>query len=197
MNQIYRILRKFQKPPAMIGTGTLFLGGFSIEIRAGSRTGRVTIGEGSVLNCKLILERDDGNICIGDRTFIGSSTLICAQSIIVGSDALIAWGCTLIDHDSHSLDWQKRADDVRLWHQGLLSAGSHGAALQKNWEVVPKAPIKIGDKSWIGFNSIILKGVTIGTGAVVAAGSVVTKDVPAWTLVGGNPAKFIKEIPHE
>lgn len=57
------------------------------------------------------------------------------------------------------------------------------------------APVKISDKVWIGFNSIILKGVTIGEGAVVGAGSVVTKDVPAWTVVAGNPARIIREIP--
>ena len=56
-------------------------------------------------------------------------------------------------------------------------------------------PIKICDKVWIGFNSIILSGVTVGEGAVAAAGSVVTKDVPSWTIVGGNPAKIIREIP--
>ncbi len=58
------------------------------------------------------------------------------------------------------------------------------------------APIHIKDKVWIGFNVIILKGVTIGEGAVIAAASVVTKDIPDWSLAGGNPAKVIKELPH-
>jgi len=52
----------------------------------------------------------------------------------------------------------------------------------------------IKDKAWIGFNSIILKGVTIGEGSIVGAGSVVTKDIPDWSIVGGNPAKVIREI---
>lgn len=56
-------------------------------------------------------------------------------------------------------------------------------------------PIVIGDRAWIGANATILTGVTIGENAVVAAGSVVTKDVPANCLVGGVPAKVIKEIP--
>ena len=64
----------------------------------------------------------------------------------------------------------------------------------KNWSVVKDAPISIGNKAWIGFGVTILKGVNIGEGAVIAAGSVVTKDVPAYTIVGGNPAKFIKKI---
>ena len=52
----------------------------------------------------------------------------------------------------------------------------------------------ICDKSWIGFNSILLKGITIGEGAIIGAGSVVTKDVPPWTIVAGNPAQIIREI---
>jgi acetyltransferase-like isoleucine patch superfamily enzyme len=54
--------------------------------------------------------------------------------------------------------------------------------------------VKIEDKAWIGFNASILKGVTIGEGVVVAAGSVVTKSVPAWTVVAGNPARVTREI---
>lgn len=64
----------------------------------------------------------------------------------------------------------------------------------KNWDVVKSKPIKICDDAWIGMNCIILKGVTIGEGAIVGAGSVVTKDVPAWTVVAGNPAKVVKTL---
>ena len=55
------------------------------------------------------------------------------------------------------------------------------------------APIHIGNHVWVGVRAIILKGVTIGDGAIIAAGSVVTRDVPANTLVGGVPAKIIKD----
>ncbi|MBQ8246439.1 MAG: hypothetical protein IJZ42_04845 [Lachnospiraceae bacterium] len=64
----------------------------------------------------------------------------------------------------------------------------------KDWSVVKSAPIHIEDKVWIGTGCKILKGVTIGEGAVVAAGSVVVKDVEAWTMVGGNPAVVIKKL---
>jgi galactoside O-acetyltransferase len=67
----------------------------------------------------------------------------------------------------------------------------------KSWVDVHDEPIKIGDNAWIGINCIILKGVTIGEGAIIGAGSVVTRDIPAWTIAGGNPAKVIKEIPDE
>ena len=69
---------------------------------------------------------------------------------------------------------------------------------QKNWANVASAAVHINSKAWIGFNSIVLKGVTIGVGAIVGAGSVVTRDVPPWRLVAGNPARIIRELPsHE
>ena len=61
-----------------------------------------------------------------------------------------------------------------------------------------ESPIVISDDVWIGCLSIVLPGITIGEGAIIGAGSVVTKDVPSWTIVAGNPAKVIREIPlHE
>ncbi|WP_263358973.1 acyltransferase [Acidicapsa ligni] len=75
---------------------------------------------------------------------------------------------------------------MRDWYHG-----------KKDWKTVILKPVRICDKSWIGLNAIVLKGVEIGEGAVVAAGSVVTKNVPSWTVVAGNPAKVIREIPVE
>ncbi len=68
--------------------------------------------------------------------------------------------------------------------------------VNKDWSNVKSKPIKICDKVWIGFDVVILKGVTIGEGAIVGARSVVTKDVEPWTVVAGNPVKFIKNIEH-
>ena len=64
----------------------------------------------------------------------------------------------------------------------------------KDWATVRSRPITIGDKAWIGFDCIILSGVTIGEGAVVGAGSVVRSDVEPWTVVAGNPAVPIKKL---
>lgn len=167
--------------------------GFMIEIRNGPKRNRVTVGKNSVLSCHITLERDIGEVFIGDDTFIGNSHIICAEKIRIGSNVLISWGCTIVDHDSHTVNWQDRSADVKRWRQGLQSS-INVAAASKNWGIVPMAPILISDKVWIGFNVIILKGVVIGEGVVVAAGSVVTREVPAWTVVGGNPARVIKEL---
>jgi acetyltransferase-like isoleucine patch superfamily enzyme len=171
------------------------LSGCVVDCRCGPTDGRTQFGRNSVISCRITLERGVGNVSIGSDSFIGGSHLVCATGITVGDHVMVSWGCTLVDHDSHSLDWRERAEDVRRWRQGLLEGGLGLAAQLKNWEVVDMAPIHICDRAWLGMNVTVLKGVTIGEGAVVAAGSVVTKEVPAWTLVGGNPARVIKELP--
>jgi acetyltransferase-like isoleucine patch superfamily enzyme len=143
----------------------------------------LTIGQGSIIESSIITDREGASISIGKNTFIGASTIIGAEKIEIGDDVLIAWGCFIVDHNSHSISWSKRQNDVINWMQGM-----------KNWDNVATAPIKINNRSWIGFNSLILKGVIIGEGSVVGAGSVVTKDVPPYTIVAGNPAKIIREI---
>jgi acetyltransferase-like isoleucine patch superfamily enzyme len=153
------------------------------NIKAAKNT-KLTIGTGSIVDGHLIFECENSSISIGKNTFIGDSSIISAEKIEIGSDVLISWGCIIIDHNSHSINYQKRKDDVKKWFDG-----------SKDWANVVRKPIVIKNKSWIGFNSIILKDITIGEGAIVGAGSVVTKDVPPYTIVAGNPARIIREIP--
>lgn len=105
-------------------------------------------------------------ISIGDRSYIGDRTEIHAgKSVRIGSGVNIACGCMIFDRDYHKMDGNK----------------------EKMGEVV------IENHVWIGAGCIILKGVTIGEGAVVAAGSVVTRSVPKGALAAGNPAKIVRE----
>jgi len=145
------------------------------------------VGEGTIIDGTIITEFRGAKVTFGKHCYMGGSTIISACGIEVGDDVLIAWGGTIYDHNSHALKWSERAMDVKNHYVG-------GPDI-KDWSNVKKDKIKICDKVWIGFNAIILKGVTIGEGAIIASGSVVTKDVPAWTVVGGNPAKVIREIP--
>ena len=143
----------------------------------------LTVGEGSMIDAAIVYDRSGAKITIGNRTFVGSSDLISAERIDIGDDVLISWGCTIVDHNSHSTNWGERSRDVGDWIQG-----------KKDWSSVRVKPVRICDKVWLGFNVIVLKGVTIGEGAVVAAGSVVTKDVSPHTMVAGNPARVVRGL---
>ena len=136
-----------------------------------------------MLHAKVLFDREDASLSVGNRTFVGKSTFAIASRVEIGDDVLIAWGCTIVDHDSHALRFEDRKDDATNWYLGL-----------KDWSRVEIEPVIIQDKVWIGLNAVILKGVTIGEGAVVAAASVVTKDVPAYAIVAGNPARVIREL---
>jgi len=99
------------------------------------------------------------------------------------------------------------AEDVSLDDRGGLEIGDHvsiGSGVQvwtaqHDWRspdfAYESAPVRIGDRAWVNARSIVLPGVTIGEGAVVAAGAVVPKDVPPWTLVGGVPARVLGQRP--
>ncbi len=172
---------------------SIFNSGFNVRVDQPSKNKKyVNIGNDCVLNCKIIFESTEGEVIIGDRVFIGTSDIICREKVEFGSNIFVSWDCTFIDNDSHSLYYKDREDDIS---QLIKDFRSEKPFIEnKNWNTVKSKPIKICDNAWIGMKSIILKGVTIGEGAIVAAGSVVTKDVPSWTMVGGNPAKVIKEI---
>lgn len=105
---------------------------------------------------------------IGDGSYISAdATILCTAEVTIGRECALAWGLMIMDTDFHEVI---RPD--RPWRD--------------------RAPVHIGDHVWIGAQVTILKGVTIGDGAVIAARSVVTHDVPARALVAGNPAEVVR-----
>ena len=144
---------------------------------------RLRVGEDSFVQCRIMFDREGAEVTIGDRCYIGVSTLVSAQRIELGDDVVISWGVTIVDHNSHALEWEDRKADVLDWLRN-----------KKDWTHVKTGPVRIKNKAWIGFNVSILKGVTIGEGAVVGAGAVVTRDVPDYVVVAGNPAKPVRNL---
>lgn len=101
---------------------------------------------------------------IGNRTFFNKRCeIICKEKIVIGNDCAISWNVTIMDTDYHSINGQNNV-----------------------------SPVYIGNHVWICCHSVILKGVKIGNGAIVAAGSIVTRDVPPNSIVAGSPAQVIK-----
>ena len=151
------------------------------------------IGENSHIFGNFNLLRPEAKIKIGKRCQVGNVHFVAAEGIEVGDDCLFAWGINIIDNDSHSLDWQFRKMDVAQCYKDYLEDKSNFIK-HKDWSRVAIKPIKIGNRVWVGFNSIILKGVSIGNNSIIGAGAVVVSEVPPYSVVGGNPAKVIKKL---
>jgi acetyltransferase-like isoleucine patch superfamily enzyme len=118
-----------------------------------------------------IIIRNEADVVIGERTFISDTVRIVAHAgIHIGADCLIADTVSMYDHD-HRFE----SIDIPISKQGYVTA-----------------PIKIGNDVWIGSHCTICKGVTIGDGAIIAAGSVITKDIEGYSIYGGVPAQLIK-----
>jgi acetyltransferase-like isoleucine patch superfamily enzyme len=131
-----------------------------------------------------------GKLTIGDFTYIGRSRIFARNSMTIGKGVLISDNVVILDSDLHPISASRRFDDLVRWNTNGVFFDVYTG--------IPGGRVAIGDYAWIGANTTILKGVDIGEGAIVGAGSVVTKDVPAWTIVAGNPAHVIREIPaHE
>lgn len=151
-------------------------------------------GKDSLLSCVMVFEARGGRVTIGNRNSVGQSTFICKDSIVLEDNIFVSWGCMFADHDFHSLDYKDRRQDFDQILENVKQQKNLNN--NKNWDTVNSAPIRICSDAWIGMNCIIMKGVTVGRGAIVAANSVVTKDVPPFTIVAGNPAKVVKELPN-
>ncbi|MVN92776.1 acyltransferase [Mucilaginibacter aquatilis] len=137
---------------------------------------QVAIGNNCLLERSIYFKYDGiwklgPSINIHNNVFVGTGCEFnITKGITIGNDSLIASGCRFIDHD-HGMQ------------QGQLMRIQNG----------PEEAISVGQNVWIGCNVVVLKGVTIGDGAIVAAGSVVTKSIPSNEIWGGVPAKKIKD----
>ena len=115
-------------------------------------------------------------------------TTDCGKNIRFGERVFVNSGCRFQDQGGITI-----GDDALIGHNVVIATLNHATDPAERATTEP-APVRIGNSVWIGANATILPGVTIGDGAIVAAGAVVTKDVPPNTIVGGVPARFIRAI---
>jgi acetyltransferase-like isoleucine patch superfamily enzyme len=147
--------------------GLPVLGPAFLEVDSGGRltTGGWTLfGPGTRISVGQSAEMQ-----IGEGTYVSSDTrLLCRRSIVIGADCAISWEVLIMDNDAHclSVDGERRPQAVR---------------------------VHIGHHVWVGARATILKGTTIGDGAIIAAGAVVTKDVPPACVAAGNPAVVVRK----
>lgn len=115
----------------------------------------------------------------------------CGKNIAVGRRVFINAGCCFQDQGGITI-----GDGCLIGHQVVLATINHGFSPGERGDNYP-APISIGNHVWIGSRAVVLPGVSIGDGAIIAAGAVVTRDVPPNVIAGGVPARIIKHIETE
>lgn len=178
-----------KKYPIVIGNSSKFYDEAEV-FNMSNIDSNIIIGENTHIRGHLQIFKQGGKISIGDFCYVGEQSKIwSAGEIKIGNQVLISHNVNIHDNISHPIESSKRIEDF----ERIIGYKDYDI---KTFNIKPSKVI-IKDKAWIGFNSIILKGVTIGEGAIVGAGSVVTKDVPDWTIVAGNPAKIIRKIPQD
>lgn len=171
----------FYKSDACLNTEAII--GLSGRIVNNREKNAIKVGAKTILNGELATFKHGGEIIIGDCCYVGPGTRIwSAKKINIGNRVLIAHNVNIFDQNSHPLDSRERhLDQMHIMEKGF----------QEKIDLNEKE-IVIKDDAWIGFNSTILKGVTIGRGAIIGACSLITEDVEDFAVVVGNPSRVIK-----
>lgn len=167
-----------------VGEGTVIDSSFCFKHFFATGHVGLRVGRGVTLWRTSLAAEENGVIEIGDYCYIANASLACTERITIGSHVVVAGGVTIVDSDFHPLSPAGRlADTVALSTRGDRARRP----------AVHVRPVVVEDDVWIGYNATILKGVTIGAGAVVAPGAVVVRDVAPGAHVAGNPARPVDE----
>jgi acetyltransferase-like isoleucine patch superfamily enzyme len=159
---------------------------FSFHLCRSERPGGVRIGRGASTYLGTMFDVGPcGRVTLGDYALVHGARIICDAEVEIGAYALISWNVVLMDTYRAPADPDARRRELERVpdRPGRILAAD-----------VPARPVRVGPNVWIGFDSCVLPGVNIGEGAVVGARSVVTEDVPAYTVVAGNPARFVRRL---
>lgn len=186
LRNIYNALANFIFKNSFMSDGKVLFNLFSGILNSSSRDS-IFIGDKSKISGWIITD-GTGKVSIGRYCSLNERSVIRAlQSISIGNYVLISSDVYIQDNNSHSIYAEDRQKEI----EADTEVGGTGNAALHNPEV---KPVTIGNHVWIGRRAMIMKGVTIGDRAIVAAGAIVTKDVPAGCIVAGNPARVVKEI---
>jgi len=148
----------------------------------------VTVGKGAAVYPPTMFDvGPGGTVRIGDFSMLNGPRIICDAAIEIGDYCLISWNVVLMD--TNRVPIEPMARRVELERVSRLSMPHR----LLDADPTPH-PIRIGSNVWIGFDAVILPGITIGEGSVVGCRSVVAADVPPYTIVAGNPARIVKRL---
>jgi acetyltransferase-like isoleucine patch superfamily enzyme len=146
---------------------------------------QIVIGANSHVRGELMIFGHGGRISIGEWCYVGVGTRIWSgASIEIGNRVLISHSVNIFDNLTHPIRASERHEQAKQ----IFTRG-HPRDI-----FLDDKPVVIADDAWIGACAIVMRGVTVGRAAIVAAGAVVTKDVPAYSIVAGNPAVVVREL---
>jgi len=188
ISQLRRLLHRiFPAEPACVkGPGSVLYQTSSI-INALGKKDNIAIGNFCHIRGELFLFGHGGRIEMGDYCYLGfNSRIWSAKNIKIGNRVLISHNCNIFDNDTHPLD-----PDAR--HQQFIDIITTGHPKQID---LREEEVVIEDDVLIGANATVLKGVTLGKASIIGTGSLVTRNVPPYTVVAGNPARVVKELPY-
>jgi acetyltransferase-like isoleucine patch superfamily enzyme len=174
-------LQESLPPNVTLGNDSLIIGSKIFERFHSELPDAITIGNASTLHQPHFALGAQARLTIGDHCFLDSTILLGEQRIRIGNYVVIGWNTTITDSDFHPASPAERLQDAIA----CSPSGDRSAR-----PPIVAAPVVIEDDVWIGPSVTILKGVTIGTGARLEAGAVVTADVPEHAYVIGNPARL-------
>ena len=184
MNLRVLLRRIFGMPTLETGIGTT-IGRSARILNSGKSSKQIRVGDNSRIEGELFIFAHGGQITIGDWCFVGPGTRIwSAIDIQIGHRVLISHSVSMMDSLTHPIQALQRHKQF----QAILKFGHPDSIVLGERRVI------VHDDAWIGAAAIILRGVTVGKGAIVGAGAIVTKDVPAYTVVAGNPARVIRTL---
>jgi acetyltransferase-like isoleucine patch superfamily enzyme len=174
-------------PPSnvILGDNSLILGDLAFKRFHSKQERALVIGAHCTMDGVHFDLGKEGRLAIGDYCYFTNAVLLCELEVRVGNYVVIGWNATITDTDFHPLAPAERIADA-------IACSPLGQGRPR--PEVLRRPVIIEDNAWIGPNATILKGVRIGAGAFVEAGSLVTRDVPPRARVLGNPAQVIGEI---
>lgn len=184
MNIDLILKRLLGRPNCIAGKNTTFSSAAKI-LNASLSSASISIGNFGRIEGELFVFAHGGKIQIGDWCFIGPNTRIwSAKNIQIGNRVLISHNCSIMDSLTHPLNAVARHAQFK----NIVTSG-HPKSID-----LDEKPVKIEEDAWIGAGVTILRGVTVGERAIVGAGAVVTRDVPADSIVAGNPARVVRQL---
>ncbi len=174
-------------PPSnvRVGPDSLVTGDFTFKRFRSTEPDALIIGAHCTMDGVHFALGDKGRVQIGDYCYFTNAVLLCELELRIGSFVVIGWNATIADTDFHPLAPAERIADA-------IACSPLGQGRPR--PQVPRRPVIIEDDVWIGPNAAILKGVRVGAGAFIEAGSLVTRDVPPRARILGNPAQVVGEV---